>query len=214
MLKSVDLRAQPDDRGGRSVHGLTITACVPANPESKGDSEATVRIAKGRPRPDGPQPARQLRLLRRPRACVRRVLRACQRARAPGHPARAGGDARRGTRPTASAAAGGAHGGKKRLVSWQSTISVDCALYSVPIALLDEWVWAGADTVASSSWLHAAGVEGPREVARHAVTTPGQPHRPGPLPAQAGGRPGGAATRRKHRRGAVPSDRPRRRKRG
>jgi hypothetical protein len=35
--------------------------------------------------------------------------------------------------------------GETRKVSWQSTISVGGALYSVPSALVDERVWARAD---------------------------------------------------------------------
>lgn len=38
-------------------YGTTIRTCLPADPETKGGSEATVRIAKGRPGPQGRQPA-------------------------------------------------------------------------------------------------------------------------------------------------------------
>jgi hypothetical protein len=59
-------------------------------------------------------------------------------------------------------------------VSWQSTISVGGAIYSVPSTLVDERVWAridGSELVV----VHADGREGPREVARHALTLPGRP---------------------------------------
>jgi hypothetical protein len=59
-------------------------------------------------------------------------------------------------------------------VSWQSTISVGGALYSVPSTLVDERVWARTDG-AELVVVHADGREGPREVARHALTTPGRP---------------------------------------
>jgi hypothetical protein len=59
-------------------------------------------------------------------------------------------------------------------VSWQSTISVGGALYSVPTELVDERVWArptGDELVI----VHADAPAGPREVARHQLTTPGRP---------------------------------------
>ncbi len=64
--------------------------------------------------------------------------------------------------------------GQTRRVSWQSTISVGGALYSVPSALADERVWArveGSELVV----VHLDSPQGPREVARHQLTTPGQP---------------------------------------
>lgn len=64
--------------------------------------------------------------------------------------------------------------GETRRVSWQSTISVGGALYSVPCELVDERVWArveGEELVV----VHADAPDGPREVARHPLTTPGQP---------------------------------------
>jgi hypothetical protein len=64
--------------------------------------------------------------------------------------------------------------GQTRRVSWQSTISVGGALYSVPHELVDERVWArveGDQLVV----VHADSPEGPREVARHELTTPGRP---------------------------------------
>jgi hypothetical protein len=59
-------------------------------------------------------------------------------------------------------------------VSWQATISVGGAIYSVPSALVDERVWArveGSELVV----VHADSPRGPREVARHELTTPGRP---------------------------------------
>jgi hypothetical protein len=64
--------------------------------------------------------------------------------------------------------------GQTRKVSWQSTISVGGALYSVPSTLVDERVWARADG-AELVVVHADSPDGPREVARHALTTPGRP---------------------------------------
>ena len=46
-------------------YGLTVHTCVPFDPESKGGSEATVRIAKADLVPDQGEPAHRLQLLRR-----------------------------------------------------------------------------------------------------------------------------------------------------
>jgi hypothetical protein len=59
-------------------------------------------------------------------------------------------------------------------VSRQATISVGGALYSVPSTLVDERVWArveGSELVV----VHPDSPQGPREVARHELTTPGRP---------------------------------------
>src|SRR4051794_7067390 len=64
--------------------------------------------------------------------------------------------------------------GQTRKVSWQSTISVGGAIYSVPSSLIDERVWARADG-SELVVVHGDGAEGPREVARHTLTTPGRP---------------------------------------
>ena len=90
-------------------YGLTIATCVPGDPQSKGGSVATVRVA-GRSVPDRPQPAVGLWVLRRARGRVRGVLRPGERARAPGDAAGAGADAGRGARQVASAAGAAAHG--------------------------------------------------------------------------------------------------------
>jgi transposase len=90
-------------------YGLTIATCVPADPESKGGSEATVRIAKGRAGADRAQPQAGLRIVRRAGARVRALLRARERARAPRHSTAAGGDGLGGARAAARAAQGPAH---------------------------------------------------------------------------------------------------------
>ena len=59
-------------------------------------------------------------------------------------------------------------------MNWQSTISVGGAIYSVPHELVDERVWVridGSELVV----VHVDGPGGPREVARHPLTTPGRP---------------------------------------
>lgn len=64
--------------------------------------------------------------------------------------------------------------GHTRRVSWQSTISVGGAIYSVPSTLVDGRVWARADG-SELVVVHADSPDGPREVARHRLTTPGRP---------------------------------------
>jgi hypothetical protein len=157
-------------------YGLSIATCVPADPQSKGGSEATVRIAKADLVPtdhnlrgqyeDFAQleqaclefcdrvNAREHRITRRPPAVVLAEER--QRLhRLPALPHTVGF-------------------GQTRRVSWQSTISVGGAIYSVPSTLVDERVWARADG-SELVVVHVDGPQGPREVARHQLTTPGRP---------------------------------------
>ena len=64
--------------------------------------------------------------------------------------------------------------GQTRKVSWQSTISVGGARYSVPHQLIDERVWArveGEQLIV----IHVHPDRGPLEVARHPLTRPGRP---------------------------------------
>lgn len=157
-------------------YGLTVATCVPADPQSKGGSEATVRVAKADlvPTDHNLRPAygsfaeleeacaafcdrvntREHRVTRRPPV----LMLAEERSRL--HPLP-------GVPHTVCF-------GQTRRVGWQSTISMGGALYSVPPSLVDERVWArveGSELVI----VHADGPEGPREVARHALTTPGRP---------------------------------------
>ena len=64
--------------------------------------------------------------------------------------------------------------GETRRVGWQSTISVGGALYSVPSTLVDERVWVRVDG-SELVIVHVDSPDGPREVARHELTTPGRP---------------------------------------
>jgi transposase len=157
-------------------YGLTIATCVPADPESKGGAEATVRIAKADLVPTehnlrgeyadfGELEAACVELGDRVNAREHRVTRrapavvlAEERARL--HPLPA--------MPHTVCF------GQTRKVSWQSTISVGGALYSVPSTLVDERVWARSDGD-ELVIVHADAPDGPREVARHLLTTPGRP---------------------------------------
>ncbi len=157
-------------------YGLTIATCVPADPESKGGSEATVRIAKA----DLVATDHNLRPAYRnfaelERACVEfsdrvntREHRITRRA-----PAVMLADERERLHPL-PAVPHTVCFGQTRRVSWQSTISVGGALYSVPSTLAGERVWErveGSELVV----VEADGSDGPHEVARHELTTPGRP---------------------------------------
>ncbi len=156
-------------------YGITIATCVPADPESKGGSEATVRIAKRDVVPTevnlrdaygafveleqacaafcGEVNARPHRETRRPP----NEMLAEERARLHRVP-----DA-----PLTTVF------GETRKVMWDSTISVGGVRYSVPSGLMDERVWvrfAGDELVVTH-----VGSDGPVEVARHARSTPGRP---------------------------------------
>ena len=157
-------------------YGLTVATCVPSDPESKGGSEATVRIARadlvstehnlGGEYADFGQledacvelcdrvNTREHRVTRRAPA----VMLAEERARL--HPL---------PRVPHTVCFG-----QTRKVSWQSTISVGGAIYSVPSTLVDERVWARSDGD-ELVIVHADSPGGPREIARHALTTPGRP---------------------------------------
>lgn len=157
-------------------YGLTIATCVPADPESKGGSEATVRIAKADLVPtDHNLRDAYASFAELEHACV--VF--CERVNTREH---------RITRRAPAVMLAEeqerlhrlpkvAHTvcfGETRKVSWQSTISVGGALYSVPSTLVDERVWARVDG-GELVVVHADSAGGSREVARHALTTPGRP---------------------------------------
>src|SRR3954449_7770790 len=157
-------------------YGISIATCVPADPESKGGSEATVRIAKA----DLVPTDHNLRGAFADFAALEQACREfCDRVNAREH--------RITRRPPAVMLAEERERlhrlpsvphticfGQTRRVSWQSTISVGGSIYSVPSTLVDERVWARADGT-ELVVVHADGSDGPREVARHGLTTPGRP---------------------------------------
>jgi transposase len=157
-------------------YGLSIETCVPADPQSKGGSEATVRIAKADlvPTDHNLRPS-YASFAELEQACIE----FCDRVNAREHritrraPAVLLAEERARLHPL-PAVAHTVCFGQTRRVSWQSTISVGGAIYSVPSALRDERVWARVDG-AELVVVHADGPEGPLEVARHALTTPGRP---------------------------------------
>lgn len=156
-------------------YGVTIATCVPADPESKGGSEATVRIAKADLVPTEAN-------LRDEYESWAELVDACEAfmAKVNGRPHRITRRApaemlveeqqRLHRLPdTAFTAAFG----ETRKVSWSSTISYGGVTYSVPHTLVDEEVWVrvdGDEIVAT----HVTD-RGAVEVARHQRSTPGNP---------------------------------------
>lgn len=156
-------------------YGVTIATCVPFDPESKGGSEATVRIAKADLVPT------DANLLEGYRSWAE-LVDACEAftAEVNARPHRVT------RRPPVEMlveeqlrlhrlpeVAFTACFGETRRVSWSATISYGGVAYSVPHTLADEIVWArvaGDELVIT----HLAG-RGAVEVARHRLSTPGHP---------------------------------------
>ena len=157
-------------------YGLTIQTCVPADPQSKGGSEATVRIAKA----DLVCTDHNVRGEYGSFAQLEAACAAfCERVNAREHRVtrRAPAVMLAEERERLHALPAVAHTlcfGQTRRVSWQATISVGGAIYSVPSRLVDERVWARSESD-ELIVVHADDPQGPREVARHALTTPGRP---------------------------------------
>jgi hypothetical protein len=157
-------------------YGLTIATCEPADPQSKGGSEATVKVAKADLVPTDHN-------LRDEYADFAALEEACEQFMADVNTR-----PHRVTRrpPVEMLAAEHEHlhrlprlphtlcFGQTRRVGWQSTISVGGALYSVPCELVDERVWARIDGQ-QLIVVHTDRPDGPKEVARHSLTTPGRP---------------------------------------
>ena len=157
-------------------YGLTIATCVPYDPQSKGGSEATVRVAKADLVPTDHN-------LRDEYEDFGALERACEQFMADVNTR-----PHRITRRPPVEMLGEEHEhlhrvarmphtlcfGQTRKVNWQSLISVGGAQYSVPHQLIDERVWARTDGD-QLIVVHVDGPAGTREVARHALTTPGRP---------------------------------------
>ena len=157
-------------------YGLSIATCVPADPESKGGSEATVRIARAELVPTDCN----LRAAYESFAELEAECAAfCERVNAREHritrraPALMLAEERARLHPL-PAVAHTVCFGQTRRVGRQSTISVGGAIYSVPSRLVDERVWVRVDG-SELVVVHADDPDGPREVARHELTTPGRP---------------------------------------
>ena len=166
----------PDMVAAAGHYGLTIATCVPDDPATKGGSEATVRVAKADLVPTDANllpgyadwaaleaaceafcddiNARVHRVTRR--RPVEMLAEERQRLhRLPDHPFTA------------------AFGQTRTVGCPQPTVQLDWCLYSVPHRLAGETVWVrrrGDEVIITH-----VGADGPVEVARHQVTTPGSP---------------------------------------
>jgi hypothetical protein len=157
-------------------YGLTIQTCEPADRQSKGGSEATVKIAKADLVPTD-------RNLREECADWRALEQACAEFMAD-----VNARPHRATRQPPVVLLAQEHEHLHRLprlphtlcfgqtgkVDRQATVSVGEAIYSVPHQLIGERVWVRAESE-QLVVVHVDGVQGPREVARHELTTPGRP---------------------------------------
>jgi hypothetical protein len=157
-------------------YGLTIATCVPADPQSKGGSEATVRVAKADLVPTDHN-------LRGEYEDFAALEAACEQfmAEINTRPHRATleppimrlAEEHERLHPLPRVA----HTlcfGQTRKVNWQSLISVGGAMYSVPHELIDQRVWVRTDGD-QLIVVHVDRPSGPREVARHRLTTAGRP---------------------------------------
>lgn len=165
----------PDMAAAGRHYGTKIATCVPADPESKGGSEATVRIAKADLVPttanlrDGYETFGELRAAAvlwceevnaRPHRATRRApvdMLAEEAIRLHRVPAD----------PYVAAL------GETRVVTRASVISVGGTRYSVPHRLIDETVWVRVD--GDEVVVCHRGRDGVTEVARHRAAPPGAP---------------------------------------
>jgi hypothetical protein len=157
-------------------YGLTIAPCEPGDPQSKGGSEATVRVAQADLVPTDHN-------LRDEYPDWQALEAACL-----GFMANVNTRQHRATRQPPIVLLAEEHErlhrlprlphtlcfGQTRKVAPQSTVSVGDAVYSVPHELIGERVWVRADAE-QLIVVHIDQTQGPREVARHALTTPGRP---------------------------------------
>ncbi|GGO60619.1 hypothetical protein GCM10012289_00910 [Nonomuraea cavernae] len=157
-------------------YGMTIRTCIPADPESKGGSEATVRIAKADLVPTDTNLLPEYRTFAQVEAACRdfcagvngRVHRQTRRV-----PEQMLAEERQRLHPLPKAPFTAAFGTTRR-VTWECTISVEGVRYSVPHPLVDTRVWArfhGDELIVTA----VAGDGTAAEVARHRRGTPGTP---------------------------------------
>lgn len=163
-----------------TYYSVSVKTCQPADPASKGGTEATVRIAKADLVPTtanlAPQYASFQDLIE---ACDafcdkvnQRVHRVTRRV-----PAQMLAEEVHRLHPVPQVPHTVTLGTTRRVPSNTPMITVDGAQYSVPHTLLGETVWVRHRDTRTGRELVAVhvGPAGPVEVARHAVTTPGNP---------------------------------------
>ena len=156
-------------------YGITVATCVPADPESKGGSEATVRVAMADLVPTDAN-------LRGDYASWSELVEACEVFTAEVN-ARVHRVTRRAPVEMLTEERHRLHAlpeapytaalGETRKVTWSSTISFGGVTYSVPHTLADETVWVRVD--GDQVVITHCASSGPVEVARHQRSTPGHP---------------------------------------
>ncbi len=156
-------------------YGITVATCVPADPESKGGAESTVKLAKADLVPTDANLLDEY-------TSWRELVEACD-----GFMVEVNGREHRAARrtPTDMLVEEQHHlhrlpdvgytavFGQTRKVSWSATISYGGVPYSVPHTLADETVWVRVD--GDEIVITHCPAAGAREVARHARSTPGRP---------------------------------------
>jgi hypothetical protein len=166
----------PDMVAAAGHYGLTIATCVPADPQSKGGSEATVRIAKA---DLVPTEANLLGAYPSFGALERSCEAFCEQVNARPHrvtrraPVEALGEERTRLHPLPAHPFTLAFGETRTVGQTTPMIAFQGGSYSVPHVLAGQTVWVrahGEEVVV----VHV-GAQGPVEVARHPVTTPGSP---------------------------------------
>lgn len=158
-----------------SHYGVSVLTCVPADPETKGGSEASVRVAKADLVPtDANLVGVYGSWSELAEACEQFMVEINSRShrmtrRLPVEMLREEQVRLHRLSEVAYTAAFG----ETRKVSWSATISFGGVLYSVPHTLAEETVWVrvdGEELIVT----HVSG-RGAAEVARHRLSTPGHP---------------------------------------
>jgi len=166
----------PDTVAFGRHYGLTVATCVPADPASKGGSEACVRVAKADLVPTGANLLGEYASFAELQAACAmfteqvnaRAHRVTRRA-----PAQMLAEEALRLHPLPAVAFTAAFGVTRVVGQNTPMVCFDTGQYSVPHELAGQTVWVrrhGEQVV-----IVAVGAAGPVEVARHQVTTPGSP---------------------------------------
>jgi transposase len=165
----------PDMAAAGRHYGTTITTCVPADPESKGGSEATVKIAKADLVPTDANLREAYHSFGELRA---ETAMWCDTVNARPHretgraPVEMLAEEQLRLHPVPADPYVAALG-ETRVVTRSSVISLGNVRYSVPHQLIDQQVFVRVD--GDEVVIAHHGRDGVREVARHLVSTPGSP---------------------------------------
>jgi transposase len=166
----------PDMVAAAGHYGLTVATCLPADAPSKGGSEATVRVAKA---DLVPTDANLLGDYRDWAALEAACAAFCDEVNTRAHrvtrraPVEMLGEEQQRLHRLAGHPYTAAFGETRTVGCPQPMIQLDWCLYSVPHRLAGEVVWVrrrGEVVIITH-----VGPDGPVEVARHAVATPGNP---------------------------------------